>query len=69
MKFLLKTDNTHGLPNAKAGDVVYSLRYADYGLASEDSRKTGVQHRSVTLDPDGGYPSFTHPVSQLEAQP
>lgn len=68
MKYLLKTDNKHGLDNAKAGDTVYSLRFPDYGLASDDTRMTGVEHRSVTLDPDGGYPSFTHPAAELEAQ-
>lgn len=68
MKYLLKTDNKHGLSHAKAGDVVYSLRFPDYGLASDDTRMTGIEHRSVTLDPDGGYPSFTHPVAELESQ-
>ncbi len=46
-------------PKAKAGTVVYDIRGWDYGLASDDTRMTGVQHVSVTLDEDGGYPSFT----------
>jgi hypothetical protein len=50
----------------KAGEIVYSLRYADYGLANDDSRRTGEPHRSVTYKEDGDYPSATIPASALE---
>lgn len=51
---------------AKAGTVVYSARMHDYGLAGDDTRLTGVQHVSVTLEPDGGYPVFTIPEKDLK---
>lgn len=53
-------------PEAKAGTTVYSIKGWDYGLASDDTRMTGVEHVSVTLKPDGDYPSFTIPRSHLE---
>jgi hypothetical protein len=53
-------------PLAKKGTVVYDLVGHDYGLASDDTRVTGKEHTSVTLKPDGGYPSFTIPVDDLE---
>ena len=53
-------------PDAKAGSTVYSIRGWDYGLASDDTRATAIHHTSVTLDPDGGYPSFTIPTNHLE---
>lgn len=43
------------------GKFVYDLKYHDYGLASDDTRYTGVEHKSVTLNEDGDYPSFTIP--------
>lgn len=52
-------------PKATAGTAVYLLREWDYGLAGDDSRMTGVEHVSVTLDPDGGYPSFTVPRADI----
>lgn len=51
---------------AKAGTVVYSPRMHDYGLAGDDTRLTGIQHVSVTLEPDGGYPVFTIPEKDLK---
>ncbi len=53
-------------PEAKAGSTVYSIRGYDYGLASDDTRMTGIKHVSVTLNPDGEYPSFTIPEADLE---
>lgn len=53
-------------PRAAAGSIVYSLRGHDYGLASDDTRMTGIEHVSVTLKPDGDYPSFTIPRADLE---
>lgn len=51
----------------KAGTVVYDSRKYDYGLASDDSRFTGIPHVAVTLDPSGGYPVFTVPQRDLES--
>lgn len=53
-------------PKAKAGTTVYSPRMHDYGLASDDTRFTGIKHVSVTLDADGSYPVFTIPERDLE---
>lgn len=50
----------------KAGTTVYKLKYSDYGLASDDTRITGIEHTSVTLNEDGGYPSFTVPKTDIE---
>ena len=50
----------------KAGTIVYKQKYHDYGLASDDTRITGVEHISVTLNSDGDYPGFTIPRYQLE---
>lgn len=62
-----KTNTASGtLP---AGTIVYALAYHDYGLASDDTRITGVKHISVTLNPKGDYPSFTHPLDDLDPLP
>ncbi len=53
----------------KAGTVVYDQKYHDYGLSSDDTRQTGVEHVTVTLKPDGDYPGFTVPKHQLEPIP
>jgi hypothetical protein len=47
------------------GKAVYSILGCDYGCANDDSRHFGVEHISVTLDPDGGYPFFTIPKHVL----
>lgn len=49
-----------------AGSNVYELVCYDYGLANDDTRTTGIPHMSVTLKPDGGYPSFTIPEYLLK---
>ena len=49
-----------------AGTVCYAARYHDYGCANDDTRSTGQDHTSVTLNPSGGYPFFTVPVDDLE---
>lgn len=49
-----------------AGTVVYRAIGHDYGMASDDTRLTGEEHISVTLDPDGGYPFFTAPIDALQ---
>lgn len=51
---------------AKAGDVVYISTKYDYGLAEDDTRYTGVEHISVTLNSDGDYPTFTIPLHELK---
>lgn len=50
----------------KAGTVVYDCKFYDYGCASDDSRSTGVEHISVTLDSEGDYPFFTIPKYKLK---
>ena len=51
------------------GTIVYDLRGHDYGLASDDTRHTGIEHVSVTLNEDGDYPSFTIHRKSLEKMP
>lgn len=51
---------------AVAGSIVYGCAKYDYGLASDDTRMTGIQHVSVTFNPDGDYPFFTVPEHDLE---
>lgn len=52
--------------NHPAGTIVYKCTGCTYGLASDDSRYTGIEHTAVTLDENGGYPFFTVPVQDLE---
>lgn len=49
------------------GQLVYDCKRHDYGCASDDTRMTGVEHVSVTLDPEGDYPFFTIPTADIEA--
>lgn len=63
--FVMLTDSSIE-PAAKKGTTVYRLSKPDYGLASDDTRITGVAHISLTLDPTGDYPSFTHRFDQVE---
>lgn len=66
-KYTLKrADRANSPTPLKAGDAVYSCKYHDYGLAGDDTRGSGVEHTSVTLDPEGNYPFFTVPVMDLE---
>lgn len=66
-KFKMKADRVlRGETYAKAGDIVYDFGRYDYGCASDDTRFTGIEHKSVTLDPDGAYPFFTVPCKDLE---
>lgn len=53
-------------PKAAAGAMVYDIKGWDYGLASDDTRLTGIEHVSVTLNADGDYPFFTVPRQDLE---
>jgi hypothetical protein len=57
---------------AVKGAIVYKFVRYDYGLASDDTRMasddtrmTSVPHVSVTLDPEGGHPSFTVPETAI----
>ena len=61
MKYKLHADAS-GYP---AGTIVYDLKYYDYGLANDDTRYTGIEHKSMTLDLNGNYPSFTVPTHNL----
>ena len=50
----------------KSGDIVYYAIYYDYGLSSDDTNYTGIEHISVTRNEDGGYPFFTIPLRDLK---
>lgn len=50
----------------KKGTTVYECVRHDYGCASDDTRITGVEHISVTVNDDGDYPFFTHPLNKLK---
>ena len=50
-----------------AGTVVYDATGYDYGCSSDDTRETGIQHVSVTLNENGDYPFFTIPREDLQA--
>lgn len=63
-KFQLATDSTIN-KSAKAGTIVFVCTKHDYGCANDDTRATGKHHTSMTLDPEGDYPFFTHPTEQL----
>lgn len=63
-KFKLTTDSNL-IPIAVAGTIVYSCTKPDYGCSADDSSMTGTPHISVTLDPEGDYPFFTHPTKYL----
>lgn len=52
--------------SAKAGEIVFSLSGYDYGLASDDTNMTGIEHISVTRNRKGNYPSFTIPRDKLQ---
>lgn len=60
--YRLKTQES-GYP---AGSIFYKQIVCDYGLANDDTRTTGVEHVTVTLKSDGGYPGFTVPKHALE---
>lgn len=64
-KYRLLTDSRIEA-DATKGSIVYSFAKCDYGLASDDTRHTGIEHISVTFNEKGDYPSFTHPLRDLE---
>lgn len=49
----------------QAGATVYQCAHHDYGCARDDTNNTGIEHVSVTLDAEGGYPFFTIPEEDL----
>lgn len=51
---------------ALVGDIVFDQHGYDYGLASDDTHFTGIEHVSVTKEADGGYPGFTIAKRDLE---
>lgn len=63
-KYILNKDSKVN-PAVKAGSIVYELRGSDYGLARDDTAMLGYECKSVTLDPEGGYPSFSVPAHDL----
>lgn len=63
--FVMLTDSQIE-PKAVKGTVVYKAAKHDYGCASDDTRMTGIQHISLSLNPDGDYPFFTHPFKDIE---
>lgn len=63
-KYELLSDSTIK-PEIKAGTIVYDCCGHDYGIARDDTNTTGIDHKSVTLEADGGYPFFTHPTHKL----
>ena len=64
---VLKTRVIGDKVEASAGDTVFACTKPDYGTANDESRFTGIEHRSVTKDPDGDYPFFTMSVFDLRA--
>ncbi len=66
---VLKTRILQDVVFATVGDTVFDCIKPDYGSANTDGRLTGIEHRSVTKDPDGDYPFFTIPVFDLRKLP
>jgi hypothetical protein len=66
--YVLKKDSNLQ-PEAKAGSKVYEFLGHDFGCASEDTRNTGREHISVTLDSEGNDGSFTVPLDELTEVP
>ena len=66
MKYRIKDISRAADPTVQVGDIVVKCKMHDYGLASDDTRITGIEHVSVTKDPEGGWPSFTIPKAHLE---
>ena len=52
--------------DVQEGDMVQEFTDHDYGLASDDTRATGVEHISVVPCAEPNGPSFTVPLSDLE---
>lgn len=51
-------------PEITKGVIVFDYQKHDYGCSSDDTRMTGIEHGTFTLDPEGlASPFFTHPLS------
>jgi len=50
----------------KKGTIVYDQSGYYYGLSSDDTNVTGIEHISVTLNKNGDYPGFTVSVEDLK---
>lgn len=50
---------------APKGAVVFDQWAYDYGLANDDTRMSGVEHRTVTFNANGDSPGFTIPEAAL----
>lgn len=64
-KYRLLTDSKIEAAATK-GTIVYKCAKHDYGVASDDTLMSGVQHISLSLKSDGDYPFFSHPLRELE---
>lgn len=64
-EYVLTEDHSLGDTTYNRGLTIYRAEKYDYGLASDDTRMTGIEHWSMTLDPAGGYPTFTVPVNKM----
>jgi hypothetical protein len=67
--FTIKRADRAACPDFKIGETVYKAAFHDYGCAGDDTRRTGIEHISVTRNPDGDYPFFTIPLVDLDAWP
>ncbi len=50
----------------KAGEIVYDSPCHDYGLSSDDTRFTGIEHISVVSQLEGNEGSRTIPKNALK---
>lgn len=66
---VLKDREIRGVMCATKGSTIFECIKPDYGGASDDTQITGVEHISVTDDPDGGYPYFTISVFDIQELP
>jgi hypothetical protein len=65
-RYVVLEDRTiRGETMAKRGDIVYDQKGYDYGLSSDDTRATGIEHVTVTMNENGDYPGFTIPRNHL----
>lgn len=65
-RYLVKRADRSSDENLRPGDVVYSIAGYDWGIASEDSRSSGIDHTSVTYSPEGKHPFFTIPKDDIQ---
>lgn len=65
-KYILSHDRELVTSYYPAGTTVYEFLHTDFGLSEQESQFYGFEFVSVTLDPNGNYPSFTVPVAHLK---